>query len=200
MTINLSTRLPLVHVLSSAPLNGPHTHTHISNISATHSRGTVCVRARAQILYAYSIIPYKLLYSIAMKMNGCPVSPAGMKHSHIIIIIIIIIYQQHTKHNEQRCRASTIKHSSGIYVCQAAEMVFGCSMMTTLLLSRVVDLRDTDSDVVRVDIELRDNGAKLDELLAIVPPGAQRFLRHHGNRIQRNAGRAVRHICVEKRK
>lgn len=79
-------------------------------------------------------------------------------------------------------------------------MVFGCSMMTTLLLSRVVDLRDTDSDVVRVDIELRDNGAKLDELLAIVPPGAQRFLRHHGNRIHRNAGRAVRHICVEKRK
>lgn len=79
---------------------------------------------------------------------------------------------------------------------QASEMVFGCSMMTTLLLSRVVDLRDTDMDVARVEMELRLNWAKFDELSV---PGAQRPFRHHGNVIQRKADR-VRHNCVENRK
>jgi hypothetical protein len=43
-------------------------------------------------------------------------------------------------------------------------MLFGCSTMTTLLLKRVVDFRDTLNDVVRVEIELRPIGARFEEL------------------------------------
>lgn len=80
-------------------------------------------------------------------------------------------------------------------------MIFGCSTMTTLLLSRVVDFLDTDSDAVRVDIELRLSGARFDELPALPLPGAQRPLPrpHHGSQ-QNQRGRCVRHICVENRK